>query len=206
MNDDYTKNLKELFEALDDYSLIERRDSGNLTEIAQKLIEDEISKRGITKDTEKFLNEQVKNEQEMDEALARALVRKYPSIWDRAMAHLIDQFMLVPIGFLTAVITELLLGEANSSKGLWVIACLLYFLFSDALPNGQSIGKKICKIAVVNYETRWPSGMFESFVRNLILLLAGYIDLFFIFSAEKRRLGDRAAGTIVVWATDVGKV
>jgi hypothetical protein len=70
MDDDYTKNLKELFETLDDYSLIERRDSGNLTEVAQKLIENEISKRGITKDTEKFLNEQVKNEQEMDEALA----------------------------------------------------------------------------------------------------------------------------------------
>lgn len=206
MNDDYKKNLKELFESLDDYSLIERRDSGNLTEIAQKLVEDEISKRGITKDTEKFLNEQVKNEQEMDEALARELASKYPSVWDRGMANLIDQFMLLPIGFLTAVITDLLLGEANSSKGLWLITCLLYFLFSDALPNGQSIGKKICKIAVVNYKTRRPSGMFESFVRNLILLLAGYIDLFFIFSEGRRRLGDRAAGTIVVWAKDVGKV
>ena len=55
MNDDYTKNLEELFESLDDYSLIERRDSGNLTEVAQKLIEEEIAKRGITKDTEKIL-------------------------------------------------------------------------------------------------------------------------------------------------------
>lgn len=202
MNDEYTKNLKELFESLDDYSLIERRDSGNLTEVAQKLVEDEISKRGITKDTEKILGEKVKDEQEIDQAL----VSKYPSIWDRAMAHLIDQFMLLPIGFLTAVMTDLFLGEANSNAGLWVIACLLYFLFSDSLPNGQSIGKKICKIAVVNYKTRMPSGMFESFVRNLVLLFAGYIDLFFIFSGEKRRLGDRAAGTIVVWAKDVGKV
>jgi uncharacterized RDD family membrane protein YckC len=202
MNDDYTKNLKELFESLDDYSLIERRDSGNLTEVAQKLIEEEIAKRGITKDTEKILGEKEKQDQEMDEAL----VRKYPSVWDRAMAHLVDQFMLLPIGFLTAVITDLLLGEANSSTGLWLIACLLYFLFSDALPNGQSIGKKICKIAVVDYKTRRPSGIFASFVRNLILLLAGYIDLFFIFSEERRRLGDRAAGTIVVWARDVGKV
>ena len=41
MDDDYTKNLKELFESLDDYSLIERRDSGNLTEFAQKLVEEE---------------------------------------------------------------------------------------------------------------------------------------------------------------------
>jgi uncharacterized RDD family membrane protein YckC len=202
MNDEYTKSLKELFESLDDYSLIERRDSGNLTEVAQKLIEEEISKRGITKDIEKILSEKEKHDQEADEALAR----KYPGIWDRAMAHLIDQFMLLPIGFLTAVVTDLLSGAANSSSGLWLIPCLLYFLFSDALPNGQSIGKKICKIAVVDYKTRRPSGMFESFVRNLILLLAGYIDLFFIFSEERRRLGDRAAGTIVVWAKDVGKV
>jgi uncharacterized RDD family membrane protein YckC len=202
MSDEYTKDLKELFADLEDTELIERKNSGNLTEIAQQLIEAEISNRGITKEGESRLLEQ---EQKLVERI-NAEVSMYPGVFDRGVAHLIDQFMLLPIGFFAAVLADLLFGEASSANGIWVVPCLLYFLFSDALPNGQSIGKKICKISVVSYDKRQPSGMFDSFVRNIVLLLAGVVDIFFLFSKERRRLGDRAAGTIVVWTKDIGKL
>lgn len=202
MSDEYTKDLKELFASLDDTDLVARKNSGNLTEIAQQLIEEEIFNRGITEERESSLLAQ---EQKLVE-LINVEATSYPSVLDRGVAHLIDQFILVPIGFFSAVIIDLVFSEASSPNGLWVVPCLLYFLFSDAFPNGQSIGKKICKIAVVSYKKRQPSGMYESFVRNIVLLLAGVVDILFLFSKERRRLGDRAADTIVVWAKDIGKI
>lgn len=200
MGDEYTKDLKELFSNLDDIELIERRNSGSLTDVAQILIEEEISSRGISKERENDLFKEENKSQEYIESLANM----YPSITERGVAHLLDQFMLLPIGFFTAVITDLVLREPSSGSAIWIITCLLYFIFSDSLPNGQSVGKKICKIAVVDYDKRLPIGMLKSFIRNIVLLLAGVVDLFFIFSKERRRLGDRAAGTIVIWAKDIG--
>lgn len=200
MEDEYTANLKELFSSLDNIDLIERSNSGSLTEIAQRLIEEEISNRGITSERENAILKEEKKTQESINIQAN----KYPSVIERGIAHLLDQFMLLPIGFFAAVITDMALGESTPTSGLWTIPCLFYFFFSDAFPKGQSIGKKICKIAVVDYEKRLPIGMFKSFIRNVILLVAGIVDVFFLFSNERRRLGDRAAGTIVVWSKDIG--
>jgi len=72
-----------------------------------------------------------------------------------------------------------------------------YFLFSDALPNGQSIGKMLLKIKVVNYRTMQPCTLLESFLRNITFPL-GIFDWVFIFFGSHRRLGDFMASTVVV--------
>ena len=74
---------------------------------------------------------------------------------------------------------------------------VIYFLFSDGLPNGQSIGKRILKIRVVDIETLHPCSLSQSFIRNITFPL-GIIDWMFIFFGSHRRLGDFMASTIVV--------
>lgn len=72
-----------------------------------------------------------------------------------------------------------------------------YFLFSDSLPNGQSIGKKLLKMRVVNGKTGEACSVVQSFLRNITFPL-GIFDWVFIFFGSHRRLGDFLASTIVV--------
>ena len=84
---------------------------------------------------------------------------------------------------------------------LIVLACIfafLYTLLADGLEGGQSFGKRMVGIRVVSMETGAPCSFGQSFVRNLLLMLLGPIDWIFIFGDRRQRLGDKAAGTMVV--------
>ena len=74
----------------------------------------------------------------------------------------------------------------------------LYTLFADGLEGGQSIGKRLVGIRVVSMETGAPCTFGQSFVRNLLLMILGPIDWIFILGERHQRLGDKAAGTIVI--------
>jgi uncharacterized RDD family membrane protein YckC len=76
-----------------------------------------------------------------------------------------------------------------------------YFLLSDSLPNGQSIGKMLLKTQVLNKETMKHCSLFESFLRNITSALSIF-DWAPIFFGSQRRLGDYIAFTIVVKVTD----
>ena len=75
---------------------------------------------------------------------------------------------------------------------------LLYTLLADGLEGGQSIGKRLIGIRVVSMKTGAPCTFGQSFVRNLLLMILGPIDWIFIFGENHQRLGDKAAGTVVV--------
>ena len=77
---------------------------------------------------------------------------------------------------------------------------LIYYLFSDAMPNGQSIGKKLLNIQVVNASNKQPCTLLESFLRNITFPL-GLFDWIFIFFGQHKRLGDFIASTIVIKKT-----
>lgn len=74
---------------------------------------------------------------------------------------------------------------------------IMYFLFSDSLPNGQSIGKRLLNIQVLSKETMKPCSLFQSLLRNVTFPL-GIFDWIPIFFKPHRRLGDFIASTIVV--------
>ena len=75
---------------------------------------------------------------------------------------------------------------------------VLYTLLADGLEGGQSIGKRLVGIRVVSMATGAPCTFGQSFLRNLLLMILGPIDWVFIFGERHQRLGDKAAGTIVV--------
>jgi uncharacterized RDD family membrane protein YckC len=84
---------------------------------------------------------------------------------------------------------------------LIVITCLfafLYTLLADGLEGGQSWGKRMVGIRVVSMQTGAPCSFGQSFIRNLLLMILGPIDWIFIFGDRRQRLGDKAAGTIVI--------
>jgi uncharacterized RDD family membrane protein YckC len=73
-----------------------------------------------------------------------------------------------------------------------------YYFFADGFPGGQSFAKRWLGMQVVDAKTGAPCTFGQSFIRNLLLAILGPIDWLFIFGERHQRLGDKAAGTIVV--------
>ena len=86
--------------------------------------------------------------------------------------------------YLAIVLVGLLV---NSTIGLaiGIVAAILYLLFQDGLTNGQSWGKKIVKTKVIHSRTTAPCTFGQSFIRNLLLSILGFIDWVFIFGKKK---------------------
>lgn len=101
------------------------------------------------------------------------------------------------------IITILILIPANIQPEtlaalLSLLAFFSYCLFADSFGYGQSIGKRIIGIAVVDEKSGKPCTLGKSFVRNISLLLLGVLDVVLIFGKERKRLGDMLARTKVV--------
>ncbi|HEY8344352.1 MAG TPA: RDD family protein [Bacillota bacterium] len=79
----------------------------------------------------------------------------------------------------------------------------LYFVILETAWSGQTIGKRVLNIRV-RKEGGYPPGFWDIFLRNLIRAVdllpifygIGFITMF--FNKKAKRLGDYAAGTIVV--------
>ncbi|MFN0090567.1 MAG: RDD family protein [Acidimicrobiales bacterium] len=113
----------------------------------------------------------------------------------------------------TAGVLVLLVGVAAASvAGGWAVAVAAiaafffqfgWFLFFEALWDGQTPGKRAAGLRVVHVDGR-PIGFLTSAVRNVMrvvdllpgLYLAGALCI--LFTSRHQRLGDLAAGTIVI--------
>ena len=81
------------------------------------------------------------------------------------------------------------------AAGAWA---LFYYFFADGLHGGQSFAKRWLGMQVIDENTGAPCTYGQSFVRNLLLFVLGPLDWIFIFGDKHQRLGDKAAGTIVI--------
>jgi len=99
-----------------------------------------------------------------------------------------------------------------SSSGLWAVAIAIFLIFAlnfsyfalfETLWNGQTPGKRWTHLRVIK-DTGRPIGAYDAVLRNLLrivdllptLYAAGIITM--IVSRENKRIGDYAAGTVVV--------
>ncbi|MBX8488454.1 RDD family protein [Pseudomonas cichorii] len=73
-----------------------------------------------------------------------------------------------------------------------------YYLFSDALPNGQSLGKKLLGMSVIDERSYLNCNLYQSFIRNITTPILSIFDWIFIFFGSRKRLGDMLASTIVI--------
>ena len=131
-----------------------------------------------------------------DEAEAgQAAVRSPASLSARLSAQVFDTAIAA------LIIVLGLAGTTRTSGAPALIAfalSLAYLLLADSLPGGQSLGKRLMGIAVVDERTGRPCTLVQALVRNGLLLFLSIIDWLCVFSRTRQRLGDKAAHTIVV--------
>ena len=117
---------------------------------------------------------------------------------DRLFAQIIDGI----VGMAPVVIGSILAQFSVGLGGVLVVAgipwAIFYYLFADGLRDGQSLGKRRVGMRVVDARTGTPCSFWQSCIRNAFALL-GPIDYVFIFGERHQRLGDKAAGTLVLY-------
>lgn len=130
----------------------------------------------------------------------------------RASAFAIDLLIRGGLLFLLATVLGLL---GRLGNGLFLLLLFLvewfYPVLFELLNRGATPGKKAMGICVVESDGR-PVGFSASVIRNLLRtadflpFLFGFGILFMLFHPRFQRLGDLAAGTLVVWAPVAIKV
>lgn len=118
-----------------------------------------------------------------------------PVDWQtRSLAFLIDLIVFITLFYG--------LGATYHFWGIFL--SMIYIVFRDGLFSGQSIGKKVMGIRVVHTDGR-PISFVDSSFRNVLFLIPYLLPLGLVIetvalfrSPERRRLGDRIAGTRVV--------
>lgn len=143
----------------------------------------------------------------------------YASVGSRIVAAIIDMIILwvimaiiaIPLGLGTAIYSmtgmtgafdAALLGMMASYMILGAVINLGYFTYLEG-SSGQTLGKKLVNIKVV--KEKGSMTYVDAFVRTLLRIIDGiafYLIGFIVVIAtdKKQRIGDMAAGTLVVKA------
>ena len=126
----------------------------------------------------------------------------------RALAYFTDLLIRAVI-YLAAAFVFGMIGGAGTGLLLILVFVLEWFypVWFEVMRNGQTPGKKAFGMAVV-HEDGTPVDIQASLVRNLLrtvdlfplLYLTGFITM--LLDSRFRRLGDLAAGTLVVYAAN----
>ncbi len=120
-------------------------------------------------------------------------------VGDRTLAALADYFTL----FVFYIITSILINSSNIGNFalisvIYGLIFFFYFFVSELFMDGQSIGKHTRDIKVIS-QSGQNANIGQLFIRNLIRPLDILFGIFFIaFTPKAQRLGDLAAGTVVV--------
>lgn len=120
------------------------------------------------------------------------------TLGDRAAAQFVDTVIAIGIILLSSIPYAISESIGNATLACGFIVGMGYIAFSDGFRNGQSYGKRLMKTAVVDATTGQPCSFGQSFARNVLLPVLGWIDWVFIFGEKRQRLGDRAANTLVI--------
>lgn len=135
-------------------------------------------------------------------------------IGSRFLALALDTLFQAAVGmFLGAIALPLgLLASKVPTRGAWALAILVflwfllhfgYFALFEAIWNGQTPGKRITHLRVIQDSGR-PITVYEAVARNFLRIvdsipvLYGVGIISALFSAKSKRLGDYVAGTVVV--------
>jgi len=119
---------------------------------------------------------------------------------NRVMAYLIDNFYIVCLYIAMSLIAWITNVDYAITTGISMLIYWFYFLIKDALPNGQSFGKKSMKLKVVSSKTGKNCTVVQSIIRNIVNFIpfVNIGDALFAGRYKRQRIGDILARTIVI--------
>jgi uncharacterized RDD family membrane protein YckC len=127
----------------------------------------------------------------------------------RVLAAIVDLAIVVAGTVVILFAADALSSDSSDVRGALsavILGWTLYYYFALESGDGQTVGKKLLKLRVVRADGR-PAGMREIAVRTVLRVVDGigaYIVGLIVMLAtgqRRQRLGDLAAGTIVVDAS-----
>lgn len=133
-------------------------------------------------------------------------------IGSRFYAALIDTGLLTLIALVGYYVNRNFIMELGETLGNWlgalgviIVFALFwgYYMVFEVTTNGQSLGKRALGLRVIK-EEGYPIGFADSAIRNLVRIV-DFLPFFYgagllamLINKDWRRLGDLAAGTLVV--------
>lgn len=128
--------------------------------------------------------------------------------WIRSLAYLIDWLLRIAV----VIVIGIVFSTSGIGKGLTLVVYFLmewfYPVFFEVWRGGQTIGKKSLRLKVIN-DDGTPITFAASLIRNL-LRVVDFLPGFYVTgilaslcNSHFKRLGDLAAGTMVVYAHPV---
>ena len=133
-------------------------------------------------------------------------------IGSRFYAALIDTGLLTLIALIGYYVNRNFIRELGDTLGNWlgalggiIVFALFwgYYMVFEVTTNGQSLGKRALGLRVIK-EEGYPIGFADSAIRNLVRIV-DFLPFFYgagllamLINKDWRRLGDLAAGTLVV--------
>jgi uncharacterized RDD family membrane protein YckC len=127
----------------------------------------------------------------------------------RVLAAIVDLAIVVAGSLVILFAADALSSDTGDVRGALsavILGWALYYYFALESGEGQTVGKKLMKLRVVRADGR-PAGMSEIAVRTVLRVVDGiglYIVGLIVMLAtgqRRQRLGDMAAGTIIVDAS-----
>jgi uncharacterized RDD family membrane protein YckC len=166
----------------------------DLTDVAVKALELTLRKRGV--DESAIAAEESRRQVATERRTTR--VSNLAPLSSRLIAYLVDVpgslVALAVVNFPVFLYTPKQLSDAVGLGS--IVVWMLYAMFKDGF-NGQSLGKRLLGIQVIEMQSGEPCEPLRSLIRNLCHSM-GLVDWVFALGMEQRRLGDLAANTCVV--------
>ena len=120
----------------------------------------------------------------------------------RLLAYLIDG---VIVGIASYVL-QLLFGQGAVGQFLTVVLGLAYFVYLEGSPAGQTVGKRVLSIRVVDFQSGGPLGFGKATIRYIARILSGIPCLlgyfWMLWDRERQTWHDKLATTAVVPTAD----
>ncbi|GAA4276229.1 RDD family protein [Aquimarina mytili] len=134
---------------------------------------------------------------------------KTVSIGERMLAFLIDMVIfwlyLFIVNFITAIVGTAFKDNWTvfGIQSLLLLPIMFYSLYMHIIFNGRTVGKMLMKIKVVRIDglpAHWSNYLVRWMLRlvDIWIFFASVGVLTILFSNKRQRLGDAAAGTIVI--------
>ena len=117
--------------------------------------------------------------------------------WFRFGAFFVDGLLLlVPYTFAVAA------DGKGTGVDVWMLASVLYFTLLEGRPRGQTLGKRIFRIRVVDQLTGGPIGRGRAFVRWIGLWISFFVFLlgflWMLWDPQKQTWHDKLSKSVVV--------